>query len=95
MSPSTAACMLPSGPAQHSTRAHTQTARRLNARLAPREREGHDAPRRASPGPNITQKEVLIRQIISKPIAHTETTSQAPFSQTFVCSGMATMMMPL
>ena len=52
-------------------------------------------PRSASPGPNMTQKEVLTRQIISKPIAQHEVTSQAPLSSSFAPSGMSTWIMPL
>ena len=43
----------------------------------------------------MTQKEVLTRQIISKPIAKHEVTSQAPLSSSFASSGMSTWMMPL
>ena len=43
----------------------------------------------------MTQKEVLTRQIISKPIAKHEVTSQAPLSSSLASSGMSTWMMPL
>tara|TARA_B100000768_G_scaffold141674_1_gene133433 strand:+ start:230 stop:361 length:132 start_codon:yes stop_codon:yes gene_type:complete len=43
----------------------------------------------------MTQKEVLTRQIISKPIAQHEVTSQAPLSSSFAPSGMSTWIMPL
>ena len=73
---------------------------RARARVRVRVGEGPCAmprrsPRSARPGPNITQKEVLTRQIISKPIAQHEVTSQAPLSQSFAPSGMSTWIMPL
>jgi hypothetical protein len=43
----------------------------------------------------MTQKEVLTRQIISKPIAQHEVTSQHPASRSFAPSGMSTWIMPL